>query len=72
MPACPHLRDCTLLSRTLANMPAIAGVYRRLYCTDAWHLCARCAVLEHLGVQRVPPSLFPFEGDRAALLLRLG
>lgn len=72
MPACPHIKQCALLSRTLAQMPTLAGVYRQLYCTEAWRLCARHVVLEHLGAQRVPPSLFPFEDDRAELLLRLG
>jgi hypothetical protein len=72
MPACPHHNECALLSRTLAQMPILAEIYRRLYCTDAWCLCARYTVLKHLGAQRIPPSLFPFEGDRAALLMRLG
>lgn len=72
MAACPRLAECSLFCRTLSGMPTLADLYRRLYCQGAWGCCARLRVRELLGEGRVPPSLFPFEKDRALALIRLG
>jgi len=72
MPTCPRLQTCALHACTLAGMPTLADLYRRLYCRGAWGCCARMWVQESLGEGHVPPSLFPFEKSRALALIRLG
>ncbi len=72
MATCPKLSTCRLMSTLLAEMPAVGGVYQRLYCHACFQACARLWVLRRLGEQGVPPSLFPFESSRAESIVRQG
>ncbi len=72
MCTCPHIEMCSLFHRTLADLPALATIYRNLYCRDRPDVCARYLIMEKLGRDKVPSSLYPNQIDRADRLIRAG
>lgn len=72
MAACPHIDVCALHRHTLADQPAVADIYSRLYCHGRSDVCARFVALGSLGRERVPSSLYPNQLERAARLIRGG
>ena len=63
MAECDKLASCPFFNDRLENMPAVAGLLKKQYCTGDFKACARFRVAEKLGSTSVPSTLFP--GDTA-------
>ncbi len=69
MPACELIEKCLFFNDKMANMPATAMTYKKIFCQDDNSRCARYMVCITKGRDRVPPSLFPNEFERARSIL---
>ncbi|WAM31545.1 hypothetical protein [Caldicellulosiruptor naganoensis] len=73
MAECPNLTGCPFFNDRMANMPAIAQLYKRRYCLgqgEGKESCARWIVAQKLGKEYVPPDLFPNQLERAQQILQ--
>ncbi len=69
MAECQCIAGCPFFNDKMANMPAVADIYKDRYCRGDWNGCARYRVFSSLGRESVPANLFPNELERAAELL---
>ncbi len=72
MADCKMLQTCPFFNDRMQNMPAVADIYKRNYCRGDFLKCARFVVLEALGKEKVPPTLFPNQIDLALEIIRKG
>jgi len=63
LPKCPFFHD------KMADMPAMADMYKANYCRGDSSKCARHAVFEVLGSGNVPTDLYPNDMARAQSVL---
>lgn len=69
MPACELIEKCLFFNDKMANIPATATVYQKIFCQDDSSRCARYVVCMAKGRDHVPPSLFPNDLERARSIL---
>jgi hypothetical protein len=69
MPVCELAEKCIFFNDKIANMPATAMVYKKLFCQEDNSQCARYLVYSAKGKEAVPSSLFPNELDRAQSII---
>jgi hypothetical protein len=70
MGECECLAECPFFNDRMKNMPAVAKMYNKNYCHDAYESCARYMVFKALGKAAVPPGLFPNQRDKANRILK--
>ena len=69
MAVCECLEKCPFFNDKMANMPAMADLYKKNYCMgDSTH-CARFMVFKAKGRDAVPADLFPNNVEKANALL---
>jgi len=66
---CELLTTCIFFDDRMVNQPAIADMFKQIYCRDKKLKCARYMVFAKLGIAKVPPDLFPSATDRAKSIL---
>ena len=65
MAACVCLEKCPFFNDKMANMPAMADLYKKNYCNgDSTH-CARFMIFKVKGKDAVPADLFPNNVEKA-------
>ena len=67
MADCEKLPKCAFFNDQLAEMPAVSGLLKQMYCLGDKSQCARYAVAS-AGLM-VPADLFPDDTTRARKLL---
>lgn len=72
MGECECVSRCTLFDERMADMPATAELFKNRYCRSDHLTCARYVVFKALGLERVPPDLFPNNEERAKKILSGG
>lgn len=70
MPNCELSETCIFFNDKMADMPAMADIYKQRYCRDDSSQCARYVVFKALGRPAVPADLYPNDADRALALIR--
>jgi hypothetical protein len=66
---CQLLKTCPFFNDKMANMPVMAGIYKRNFCQTDNSNCARYIIFSTLGREHVPTDLFPNQKDRAAVIV---
>ena len=69
MPDCASLEKCPFFNDKMIDMPSMAETYKRQYCHDDFHRCARFRVKKALGKEAVPTDLYPNMDRRADELI---
>lgn len=69
MPTCELTEKCPFFNDKMANIPATATAYKKIFCENDSSRCARYMVCIAKGREHVPPSLFPNETERAKSIL---
>ena len=69
MAECQCLSGCPFFNDKMQNMPSMAGMIKEKYCLGDNTACARYMVFKTLGREKVPPDLYPAQGDRAKQIL---
>ena len=59
MGECECHSRCTLFEEKMADMPTMVELFKSRYCRSDYSTCARYQVFKALGMERVPPDLFP-------------
>jgi len=68
--ACECISACPFFNDRMANMPAMASIYKKRYCEGNFEECARYIVFKALGKAAVPSDLFPNQKERALRLIK--
>ena len=71
MNQCSRLENCPFYQDKMADMPAMAAVYKTKFCLQDYSQCARYMVLSGKGSGAVPIDLFPNQVERARGILSL-
>ena len=66
---CECLATCPFFNDKMAQMPAMADMYKRNYCRGDSASCARHMVFEAFGPGTVPANLYPNQQEQAAELV---
>jgi hypothetical protein len=69
MAQCELTEKCIFFNDKMANMPAMADIYKQRYCGTDSSLCARYRVFEVLGRENVPADLYPNDAEGATRIL---
>ncbi len=69
MADCEMLTTCIFFNDKMANMPAMATLFKEHYCRRTPAACARLRIATTLGRPRVPADLFPNQDDRAKAII---
>jgi hypothetical protein len=70
MADCASLAACPFFNDKMANMPAMAVIFKKSYCEGGdFERCARYVVAKALGKPSVPADLFPNQIERAKVLI---
>jgi hypothetical protein len=69
---CECLETCLFFNDKMAEMPAMADMYKRNYCRGDSSNCARYTVFKALGRGSVPMDLYPNQQDLAENLVLAG
>ena len=69
MNECECLPKCPFFNDKMAEMPAMADMYKRNYCLGDSSRCARHMVFEAVGPGAVPANLYPNQSDVAENLV---
>ncbi len=72
MSNCECLPQCPFFNHVMQDMPTTTDRMMKKYCLRDSANCARYMVFEALGSQKIPPTLFPNQTDRALELISLG
>ena len=67
--SCECIDNCPFFNDKMANMPAMAEIYKQRYCKGNFQECARYMVFKALGKPSVPSDLFPNQKERALKIL---
>ncbi|MBN2738293.1 MAG: hypothetical protein JXR70_15015 [Spirochaetales bacterium] len=70
MSQCERLENCPFYLEKMADMPAMASVYKNQFCLKDFSQCARLMVLKQKGPEAVPLDLFPNQIERAKEILQ--
>jgi hypothetical protein len=71
MTTCECLAGCPFFNDKMANMPAMANLFKKSYCEGGdFGKCARYIVFKALGKPNVPADLFPNQAERANELVQ--
>jgi hypothetical protein len=62
---CECLPRCPFFNDRMADMLAVAEIYKQTYCKGSFSTCARYVVFKAIGRENVPPDLYPNQFDRA-------
>jgi hypothetical protein len=65
MTECRKATGCIFFVNRLSSMPNTAELMRKKYCDGDNKSCARYMVCKTLGLENVPPDLFPNQRERA-------
>lgn len=66
---CANIARCRFFKGVLAEMPAMADLYKKNYCSGDFARCARFMVSSKLGPADVPPDLWPNQVEEARRIL---
>ena len=66
---CECINQCPFFNDRMANMPAMAEIYKKRYCEGDFQECARYMVFKALGKPAVPSDLFPNQKEKALKIL---
>ena len=69
---CEYVQGCLFFTDKLESMPSVSELLKNEYCRGRFRECARYQVLKAVGRERVPPDLFPQQGDRVAAIVAGG
>jgi hypothetical protein len=69
MSVCPSINVCPFYNDKMANMPALANMYKKNYCKSDNESCARWKVATAFGKEAVPLDLFPNQMERAISII---
>ncbi|MBP1627363.1 MAG: hypothetical protein H6Q00_1838 [Holophagaceae bacterium] len=69
MPDCELIAECPFFNGRMTTTPALAAMYKLIYCHEDNVPCARHQVFLKLGKPAVPPDLFPHMQDEAETIL---
>ncbi len=69
MAECPRLAKCIFFNDKMAQMPALANMYKQSYCRCDFEDCARFVVAARLGPEKVPVNLYPNDREGAQKLI---
>jgi hypothetical protein len=70
MAECECLPKCPFFNDKMETLPAIANMYRRMFCKGDNSGCARYQIFTTLGRDKVPADLYPNMVERADELIR--
>ena len=68
-PKCELLDGCLFFNDKMADMPAVAEIYKKNYCRGDSSECARLVVARAIGRPNVPKDLFPNQAWRVKEIL---
>jgi hypothetical protein len=71
MADCECLAGCVFFNDKMKSMPSSATQFKNKYCKGDNAECARYMVLKALGREKVPPSLFPNQTEKAREIISL-
>ncbi len=69
MADCALIETCIFFNDKMADMPAMADMYKNRYCRIDNSSCARYRVFEALGRDKVPTDLYPNDAERATAVI---
>lgn len=73
MTECPNIAKCPFFNDKMANMPAIAQLYKKRYCLgqgEGKENCARWIVAQKVGKEYIPADLFPNQLERVQQIIQ--
>lgn len=62
--SCELLKTCSFFVVEVKS-PALAEEFKRKYCNQNKELCARYMIAKEVGLDKIPPALYPNEYDKA-------
>ncbi len=71
MAHCELTEKCIFFNDRMAEMPAMADIYKDRYCMKDSNTCSRYQVFKALGRENVPADLYPNDSEGAARILAL-
>jgi hypothetical protein len=66
---CALIETCIFFNDRMANMPSMAGMYKKRYCHAEWQQCARYRVFDAVGRENVPADLYPNDEAKVDLVI---
>ena len=69
MANCEMLAKCVFFNDKVQNMPSTAELMKHRYCRGDNSDCARYKIVVSIGKEKVPPDLFPHEGQKAGEII---
>jgi hypothetical protein len=69
MAQCELTEKCIFFNDKMADMPAMANIYKHRYCETDNSGCARYQVFRAMGRENVPANLYPNDAEGAARIL---
>jgi hypothetical protein len=69
MAICELKSECHVFNEYLPSMKAVAEGLKAMYCRGDNSECARLIVFNALGIEALPPGLFPNDVQKAAQII---
>lgn len=69
MDECELTGGCIFFNDRMANMPAMADIYKQRFCQGSPLTCARFVLAKTIGRENVPVNLYPNDMERAQSLM---
>lgn len=66
---CEFVEHCSFQDDMLHNKPVTAAIFKSLFCDLDFKKCARYIATHELGLEEVPPDLYPNHADRVKKII---